>query len=70
MGRGVIVVNDSDRLAQSMNKMYFQLFLEVVRPATLITRDRIEIKDFAREQGGNIDINPLQCSGWRGVFLV
>ncbi len=70
MQRGVIVLNDPDRLAQAMNKMYFQLFPEEVRPATLITRDRNEIKEFAKEQGGNIVIKPLQGSGGQGVFLV
>jgi glutathione synthase len=70
MRRGVIVLNDPDRLAQAMNKMYFQLFPEEVRPATLITRDRNEIKDFAKEQGGSIVIKPLQGSGGQGVFLV
>jgi glutathione synthase len=70
MRRGVIVLNDPDRLAQAMNKMYFQLFPEEVRPATLITRDRNEIREFAREQGGNIVIKPLQGSGGQGVFLV
>jgi len=70
MKRGVIVLNDPDRLAQAMNKMYFQLFPEEVRPRTLITRDSKEIKTFAREQGGRIVIKPLQGSGGQGVFLV
>lgn len=70
MRRGVIVLNDPIRLAQAMNKMYFQLYPEEVRPATLITRDRHEIKAFAREQGGTIVIKPLQGSGGSGVFLV
>jgi glutathione synthase len=70
MRRGLIVLNDPDRLAQAMNKMYFQLFPEEVRPATLITRDTKEIKDFAREQGGKIIIKPLQGSGGQGVFLI
>ena len=70
MRRGVIVLNDPDRLAQAMNKMYFQLFPEEVRPKTLITRDNLEIKEFAREQGGRIVIKPLQGSGGQGVFLV
>jgi glutathione synthase len=70
MRRGVIVLNDPDSLAQAMNKMYFQLFPEDVRPKTLITRDRSEIKEFAKEQGGRIVIKPLQGSGGQGVFLV
>ena len=70
MRRGVIVLNDPDRLAQAINKMYFQLFPEEVRPKTLITRDRDEIKAFGRELGGNIVIKPLQGSGGQGVFLI
>jgi len=67
---GAIVLNDPDGLAQAMTKMYFQLFPEEVRPDTLITRDRAEIKHFASEHGGNIVIKPLQGSGGEGVFLI
>ena len=68
--RGVIVLNDPNGLAQAVNKMYFQLFPEEVRPATLITRDREEIRDFARQLGSDIVIKPLQGSGGQGVFMV
>jgi glutathione synthase len=70
MRRGVIVLNDPDGLAKAMNKMYFQHFPEEVRPLALITRDRDEIKTFAREQGGNIVLKPVQGSGGQNVFLV
>ena len=70
MRRGVIVLNDPSALALAANKMYFQLFPEEVRPATLITRDRAEIRHFAREHGGDVVIKPLQGSGGQGVFLV
>lgn len=70
MRKGVIVLNDPNGLAQAMNKTYFQLFPEEVRPKTLITRDVHEIKDFAKEHGGNIVLKPLQGSGGSGVFLV
>ena len=40
MRHGVIVLNDPDGLSRAMNKMYFQLFPEEVRPRTVITRDR------------------------------
>lgn len=66
---GVIVVNDPNGLAKAMNKMYFQLFPEDVRPHTLITRNHDEIKNFAREFG-NIVIKPLQGSGGANVFMV
>lgn len=70
MRHGVIVLNDPNGLAKAVNKTYFQLFPEEVRPKTLITRDLKEIKDFAQEQGGTIVLKPLQGSGGAGVFLV
>ncbi|MFH1740470.1 MAG: glutathione synthase [bacterium] len=70
MRHGVIVLNDPNGLSKAMNKMYFQLFPEEVRPRTLITRDREEIKAFAKEEGGNIVLKPLQGSGGQSVFLV
>ena len=70
MRSGVIVLNDPDALSKAMNKMYFQLFPEEVRPRTIISRDRDEIRRFAREEGENIILKPLQGSGGTGVFLV
>jgi len=67
--QGVVVVNDPTTLANAMNKMYFQLFPEEVRPRTLITRDRTEIRHFAKEEG-TVVIKPVQGSGGTGVFLV
>ena len=70
MRHGVIVLNDPNGLAQAMNKMYFQLFPEEVRPRTIITRDRDEIRAFWEEQERKIVLKPLQGSGGQGVFLV
>ncbi|MDZ4179394.1 MAG: glutathione synthase [Coriobacteriia bacterium] len=70
MRNGVIVLNDPNGLGKAMNKMYFQQFPEEVRPRTLITRDRDEIKEFVKEEGGRAVIKPLQGSGGKGVFLV
>ena len=70
MRHGVIVLNDPNGLAKAMNKMYFQLFPEDVRPRTIITHDREEIRAFARAEGGKIVLKPLQGSGGQGVFLV
>jgi len=68
--QGVVVLNDPNALATALNKMYFQLFPEEVRPKTLITRDRDEIKAFAKEHGGDVVVKPLQGSGGSGVFVV
>jgi glutathione synthase len=70
MRHGVIVLNDPNGLAKATNKMYFQLFPEDVRPPTLISRDRHEIRHFAREIGGTIVLKPLQGSGGQSVFMV
>ena len=70
MRHGVIVLNDPNGLSKAVNKSYFQLFPEEVRPQTLITRDAAEIRHFAKEMGGNIVLKPLQGSGGSGVFLL
>lgn len=69
MRHGVIVLNDPNGLAQATNKMYFQLFPEEVRPKTLISRNRDEIRNFARELG-KVVLKPIQGSGGDSVFLV
>jgi glutathione synthase len=66
---GVIVLNDPNGLAKASNKMYFELFPEEVRPKTLITRDRQEIRDFADEHKMCV-LKPIQGSGGQNVFLV
>ena len=70
MRSGTIILNDPNGLAKATNKMYFQGFPEEVRPATLITRDRNEVRAFAKAYGGNVVLKPLQGSGGQGVFLV
>jgi glutathione synthase len=68
--RGVIVLNDPHNLADASNKLYFQLFPEEVRPRTLITRDREDIRQFFEEQNHSMILKPLQGSGGQSVFLV
>ena len=67
--RGVVVMNDPNGLSQANSKMYFQLFPAEVRPSTLITRDRDDIKAFVREHGKCV-LKPLQGSGGASVFLI
>ncbi len=69
MNHGVIVLNDPNGLAKAMNKSYFQTFPEQVRPSTLITRDRGDIRHFAKHHK-QIVIKPLQGSGGTNVFMV
>ncbi len=67
---GVLVLNDPDGLALGLNKLYLEYFPESVRPRTLVTRDKSEIKDFIAAQGGFAVLKPLAGSGGRNVFLV
>jgi glutathione synthase len=68
--RGVVVLNDPVGLSKAASKIYFQLFPEEVRPKALITRNRDDIKEFAKDQAGPIVLKPLQGSGGQSVFLV
>lgn len=67
---GVIVLNDPGSLANALNKLYFQFFPEEVRPRTLITRDREEIRDFVEGHPKGCVLKPLQGSSGQNVFLV
>jgi len=66
----VLVLNDPYHLMNTLNKMYFQHFPEVVRPRTIITRDPEQIRDFYVKEGGKIVLKPLQGSGGQDVFLL
>jgi len=70
MRNGVMVLNDPDGLSKAVNKMYLQAFPKEVRPRSLITRDRTEIKAFIESEGGWAILKPLAGSGGRNVFLV
>ncbi len=70
MRDGVLVLNHPSSLAGAVNKMYFQHFPEVLRPATIITRDHEEIKEFFKEQKQKMILKPLQGSGGTNVFMM
>lgn len=67
---GVIVLNDPTRLANALNKLYFQVFPEEVRPSSLITRDRSELREFVESHPEGSVLKPLQGSGGQNVFMV
>lgn len=68
--RGVIVLNDPDGLVLGLTKLYLQYFPEIVRPRTLVSRDREQLKAFVKAEGGKAVLKPLSGSGGRNVFLV
>lgn len=67
---GCVVVNDPHSLTNALNKTYFQQFPEIVRPRTLISRNRNDIRRFIDEHNGTAVLKPLQGSGGKNVFLV
>ena len=66
----VMVLNDANGLSHALNKIYFQQFPEEVRPKSIITRNKDEIKEFFLANNKNIVVKPLFGSGGRSVFLV
>jgi glutathione synthase len=66
----VIVLNDPDGLMQAINKIYLQYFPEKIRPKTVISRDKAQIKEFIDSMGGYGVLKPIAGSGGRNVFLV
>jgi glutathione synthase len=66
--RGVLVLNDPDGLSLAQNKLYFQSFPDIVRPATLISKSIDEIRAFVDDQPEGVVVKPLQGSGGRNVF--
>lgn len=69
MRQGVVVLNDPNGLAKATSKMYFQTFPAEIRPVTIITRNRDDIRAFARDRG-TVVLKPLTGSGGQSVFLV
>ncbi len=67
---GLIVLNDPVGLTQAINKMYLQYFPKKIRPRTLISRNKDEIKAFIEAQGGYAVLKPIAGSGGHNVFLV
>jgi glutathione synthase len=67
---GVIVLNDPTALAGALDKMYIQLMPRDIRPSTLISCDRNEIKAFVNDQGGVAVLKGFQGSSAQAVFLV
>jgi glutathione synthase len=66
---GVIVLNDPNGLAKAETKLYLEQFPEQIRPRTLISRHREQIREFAARHGTAV-LKPLQGSGGQNVFIV
>ena len=70
MNDKVLVINHPSSLAGAVNKMYFQHFPEILRPKTIISRDKKEIREFFKKQKQKMILKPLQGSGGKNVFMM
>jgi glutathione synthase len=70
MRNGVIVLNDPDGLGEAMDKMFVQQLPESVRPRSIITRSRSDVKAFVTEVGGKAVLKGMQGTGDQSIFLV
>jgi len=67
--KGVIVLNSPTGLSYARDKMYLQNFPEKIRPKTVITKDKDEIKEFFKNSNKMI-LKPLAGSKGKNVFLI
>lgn len=70
VNRDVLVVNDPDGLAHAVNKIYLHSFPSELRPSSIVTRNRDEVRQFAHEFREGIIVKPLTGSGGAKVFLI
>ncbi|MEH6681477.1 MAG: glutathione synthase [Sediminicola sp.] len=69
--QGVLVLNDANAMAHSfVDKMYFEELPEIIKPDSLITRNKSEILKFWKKSNKNIVLKPLEGSGGQNIYLI
>lgn len=66
----IIVLNPPSMLRQASSKMYLQSFPQEVRPHSIISRNKEELKTFVCEQKNPCILKPLKGTGGSSVFIV
>ena len=66
----IVVLNSPRMLRQASSKMYLQNFPQEVRPKSIISRNKDELKAFVREQTQPCILKPLRGTGGSSVFIV
>lgn len=67
--KGAFVINKPTGLRGANEKLYSLHFPSFI-PKTIVTKRAQEVRDFAREQGGQCIIKPLDGHGGAGIFLL
>lgn len=69
--QGVLVLNDPFALNEAfIDKLYFEELPEDIKPASIISRKKIDILDFWEKQNKKMVLKPLQGSGGKDVYLI
>lgn len=69
--QGVIVLNDANAMSHSfIDKLYFEELPGVIKPDSIITRDKKAILEFWEKSGKKIVLKPLEGSGGQDIYLV
>ncbi|WP_031426298.1 glutathione synthetase [Flavimarina sp. Hel_I_48] len=69
--QGVLVLNDANSMSHSfIDKLYFEELPELIKPDSLITRDKTAIIDFWEKSGKKIVLKPLEGSGGKNIYLI
>jgi len=66
---GTLVINDPRGIRESNEKLYTLYFPEVI-PETCVSKDKVRLKAFMEQAGGEIVIKPLHGCGGEGVFYL
>lgn len=69
MRKGVIVLNSPNGLSYAKDKMYLQSFPHKIRPKTIVTKNKEDIKEFFKDTSKMI-LKPLAGSEGTNVFLI
>ncbi|HEA31220.1 MAG TPA: glutathione synthase [Leeuwenhoekiella sp.] len=69
--QGVLVLNDANAMSHSfIDKLYFEELPEIIKPDSLITRDKSAILEFWEKSGKKIVLKPLEGSGGQNIYLI
>lgn len=67
---GLVVLNPPEMLRKSSSKMYLQDFPQDIRPRSIISRHKQDIKDFVFAQQNPCILKPLRGTGGSNVFII
>tara|TARA_Y100000815_G_scaffold190273_1_gene173703 strand:- start:368 stop:1426 length:1059 start_codon:yes stop_codon:yes gene_type:complete len=69
--QGVLVLNDANAMSHSfIDKLYFEELPQVIKPDSLITRNKEDLLEFWEKSGKKMVLKPLEGSGGQDVYLI